>query len=344
MNSTEYFTDFDSLVESLNTFPSASQHFHDRAVERQRQLTKPEGSLGKLETLAIWLASWQRQDSPRLGNVRTLIFAGNHGVTAQGVSMFPVSVTSQMVKNFEVGGAAINQLCKAYGSQLSVVALDLDQPTHDITKQCAMNDQECLEAVNRGWAAIPDEVDLLLLGEMGIGNTTISAALCQGLFGEEPDCWVGPGTGLDEPGLLRKKSVVAEVLELHRHVVGKPLEVLCALGGREQAAIVGAVLRARQRSIPVILDGYICCAAASVLGAIDRTLLDHCQFAHCSREPGHRKLLEKLGREAILDLDLRLGEGSGAALALGILRGAVACHNGMASFKEAGVDKKIRCE
>ena len=175
-------SDFETFIGSLNNLPVASSDYIKKAVIRQNQLTKPLGSLGKLENLAIWLASWQRREKPQLENVLTIIFAGNHGVTKQGVSQFPSSVTSQMVKNFEKGGAAINQLCDTYGSGLSVVAVDLERPTNDITENVAMTAQECIDAINRGIAAIPEHVDLLLLGEMGIGNSTISAALCQGLF------------------------------------------------------------------------------------------------------------------------------------------------------------------
>ena len=240
-----------------------------------------------------------------------------------------------MVANFQAGGAAINQLCREAGADLSVVALDLDQPTADFTQGPAMTETETLDAMNRGAAAVDPGADVLLLGEMGIGNSTVAAALATALFGGEPIDWVGPGTGSDAGGIARKTAAIDAGLK--RHAGRAPMALLAALGGREQAAICGAVMAARKARVPVILDGFICTAAAAPLYAADPRLLDHCLIGHVSAEPGHARLLDALGKRPILGLEMRLGEGSGAAVALMVLRAALACHNGMATFAEAGV-------
>ena len=309
----------------------------ERARARQNELTKPPGSLGRLEDLACWLAGWQGRPLPRLDEVHTLIFAGNHGVCERGVAAFPQAVTAQMVANFERGGAAISQLCRLHGATLRVIALELDRPTGDISRGAAMSREECALAMQAGAGAVPGDADLLLLGEMGIGNTTIGAALAAALLGGSASAWVGPGTGLDDAGVRHKAAVVEEALDLHRAFFGDPLEVLRRLGGREQAALAGCIVEARRRRIPVMLDGFICCASALVVQKLDPDGLAHCQIAHRSKEPGHARMIEAMGFEPILDLGMRLGEGSGAAVALGILEAAVACHNGMATFAEAGV-------
>ncbi|MGP1396941.1 MAG: nicotinate-nucleotide--dimethylbenzimidazole phosphoribosyltransferase [Inquilinaceae bacterium] len=321
----------------LSTLPGPDAQASARAGKRQDALTKPPGSLGRLERVVQWLAAWQGRDRPRLDRVDAIVFAGNHGVCAQGVAAYPPSVTAQMVRNFETGGAAINQLCRAYGADLRVVALDLDRPTADFTQAPAMTEHEMLDAVNRGAASVPETADLILLGEMGIGNTTVAAALAAALFGGPAADWAGPGTGLGAAGLARKVAAVDAGLGRHRDQLGDPLGILQALGGREQAALAGAILAARLRRIPVLLDGYVCCAAAAVLHRLRAGALDHGLVGHCSAEPGHDRLLRHLGQDPMLRLDMRLGEATGAAMALGLLRGALACHDGMATFAEAGV-------
>jgi len=261
-------------------------------------------------------------------------------VTKQGVSPYPPSVTAQMVKNFEAGGAAICQLCKAQGARFDVVALDLDRPTKDFTEAPAMSVEECTAALDRGAAAVHAETDILMVGEMGIGNTTSAAALACASVGRAPEDWTGPGTGLDASGITHKARVVAAGIALHGEACVHPFEALRRLGGRELAAITGAVLEARRRRIPVLLDGYACSAAALVLERAREGALDHCLLGHLSSEPGHRKLLGALNKTPILDLNMRLGEGTGAAMALAVLKGAVAVHNGMATFAEAGVDNR----
>ncbi len=307
----------------------------EAARARQAQLTKPPGSLGRLEELAEFMAGWQGTDRPRIDRAQALVFAGNHGICAQGVNPFPQEVTALMVANFNAGGAAINQLCRVAGADLQVIALDLDQPTEDFTKTAAMSEADCLDALNRGAAAVDPDADIVILGEMGIGNSTVSAALAHAVYGGAPGDWVGRGTGSDADGMARKAEVVAQGLALHEG--RSPLQMLAALGGREQAAICGAVLAARVARIPVMLDGYICTAATAPLHGANPALLDHCLIGHLSIEPGHGALCEAMGKRPILSLGMGLGEGTGAALALGILRGALACHDGMATFAEAGI-------
>jgi len=331
----------DEIRALLRHLPGPDLEAGTAVRERDRQLTKPPGSLGRLEDLAEWMAVWQGRHPPQLRRPRVAVFAGNHGVAvAQGVSAYPVAVTAQMVKNFVAGGAAVNQLCQAADSDLRVYELDLEHPTADFTIAPAMTEAECVRAMAYGMMAVEPGIDLLCLGEMGIGNTTSGAALATALFGGEAADWVGPGTGVDAAGVRRKAEVVARGVAAHRAAMTDPFEVLRHLGGLELAAITGAVLAARMARIPVLLDGYTCTAAAAVLWAADRHALDHCQVAHVSAEPGHRRLLEKLGRTALLDLGMRLGEGSGAALAIGLVRGALACHEGMATFAQAGVSDK----
>jgi nicotinate-nucleotide--dimethylbenzimidazole phosphoribosyltransferase len=306
------------------------------ARARDAVLTKPPGALGRLEELALWYAGWRGTARPELGRPQVIVFAGNHGVTAQGVSAFPAEVTAQMVLNFEAGGAAINQLSRAFGARLSVHPLDLDRPTRDFTEGPAMTGDELVAALAAGWQAVDRGADLLVTGEMGIGNTTSAAALAAALFGGAPDDWTGRGTGVDDAGLARKRAVVAAGLARHREATD-PLELLRRLGGREIAAMSGAIAAARAHRIPVILDGFICCSAAAVLHRLQPGALDHAVAGHLSAEGGHALLLGRLGKRPLLDLGLRLGEGSGATLAIGVLQGALACHSGMATFAEAGV-------
>ncbi|TVR44751.1 MAG: nicotinate-nucleotide--dimethylbenzimidazole phosphoribosyltransferase [Rhodobacteraceae bacterium] len=325
-------TDIPALADTL---PQADATARAEALARQNSLTKPPGALGRLEELAIFMAGWQGRARPEIAQAQALVFAGNHGICAQGVNPFPQAVTAQMVANFQTGGAAINQLCAVNDARLDVIALDLDTPTADFTTGPAMSEQETLDAMRQGAQAVDSDADVLILGEMGIGNSTVAAALAAALFGGSAAEWVGPGTGSDAAGIARKIAAIES--GLRRHAGLTPMQVLAALGGREQAAICGAVLAARAARVPVILDGFICTAAAACLHAADPRLLAHCLVGHASAEPGHRRLLAALGQTPVLDFDMRLGEGSGAALALGILRSALACHNGMATFAEAGV-------
>ncbi|KUF10362.1 nicotinate-nucleotide--dimethylbenzimidazole phosphoribosyltransferase [Pseudoponticoccus marisrubri] len=328
-------TTLDAVAGLAATLPQADSAAAEAARARQDSLTKPPGALGRLEELAIHMAGWQRSERPRIETAQALVFAGNHGICAQGVNPFPQAVTAQMVANFEAGGAAINQLCRASGADLSVHALDLDRPTRDFSQAVAMDPEEVLAAMKTGAEAVDPAAQVLVLGEMGIGNSTVAAALACATFGGAPADWVGRGTGSDAAGRARKAEVVADGVA--RHQAARGLTLLAAFGGREQAAICGAVLEARARAIPVLLDGYICTAAVAPLFDADPALLAHCLAGHASAEPGHRRLLDAMGLRPVLSLDMALGEGSGAALALGVLRAALECHNGMATFAEAGV-------
>ncbi|KIC18934.1 nicotinate-nucleotide--dimethylbenzimidazole phosphoribosyltransferase [Leisingera sp. ANG-Vp] len=327
----------DDFRAALSGAPAQDQAALDGAAARNTQLTKPPGALGRLEDLAVWYGGWRRSDRPEISAPQVIVFAGNHGVTAQGVSAFPAEVTAQMVINFEHGGAAINQLARLAGARMDVHALELDRPTADFTQGPAMSGKELLAALQAGWSAVDPSADLLVVGEMGIGNTTPAAALACALFGGEAAEWTGRGTGVDDAGLANKTRVVAEGLALHKEAIKDGLDALACLGGREIAAMAGAIAAARILHIPVILDGFICCAAAACLAHTAEGALDHTVAGHQSAEGAHAALLQKLGKEPLLALGLRLGEASGAALAIQVLKGAVACHSGMATFAEAGV-------
>jgi nicotinate-nucleotide--dimethylbenzimidazole phosphoribosyltransferase len=333
---------FDDLKERLRQLPGPDEAATAAARSRQALLTKPPGSLGRLEELAVWLAAWQGRARPQLERALVLVFAGNHGVAARGVSAYPAAVTAQMVENFEAGGAAINQLCRVAAAGLAVVALDLDRPTGDFCIGPAMIEAECLDALNRGLAAVPPDLDLLAVGEMGIGNTTAAAAIGAALYGGPAAWWTGPGTGLDRHGVAHKAAVVGRALTRHAEAFRDPLEVLRRLGGREIAAMAGAILAARLLRVPVLLDGFVSGAAAAILHALAPGALAHARAAHVSAEPGHARLLERLSLQPLLELDMRLGEASGAALAILLCRAALACHTGMATFTEAGIATRKR--
>jgi nicotinate-nucleotide--dimethylbenzimidazole phosphoribosyltransferase len=330
-------TSLDDFRDLARHMPGADEEAAERARARDALLTKPAGALGRLESLAVWASAWQGRHPPAAERIQVVVFAGNHGVTARGVSAYPSDVTAQMVANFDAGGAAINQLSKALDAALAVIPLDLDTPTADMTVAPALDEAGCLAALNAGVAAVPADVDLLCIGEMGIGNTTAAAALAAALFGGSGADWVGPGTGVDAAGLARKAEAVDAALACHARTLDDPIAALACVGGRELAAMAGAVVAARHHHIPVLLDGFVCTAAAAVVAKLRADGLDHAQASHRSAEPGHTRLLEALGLKPLLDLDMRLGEGSGAAVAASLVRMAIATHNGMASFDEAGV-------
>lgn len=331
---------FDDIRRLLQNLPGPDEEAAGAVKARDSRLTKPPGSLGRLEHIALWLARWQGRHSPRVERPIVAVFAGNHGVVKQGVAAYPQAVTGQMVANFQAGGAAINQICKSFDLGLKVFELALETPTNDITEAAAMDEAECAATMAYGMEAVAGGADLLCIGEMGIGNTTIAAAICHALYGGDPADWVGPGTGVDQDGLKRKADAVRRAVTLHGAHLKDPLEVLRRLGGRELAAMAGAILAARHDKVPVLIDGYVASAAAATLHAFTPGALDHCLAAHCSAEPAHRKLLKRLGQEPLLDLGMRLGEGSGAALAAALVKAAADLHNGMATFESAGVSDK----
>jgi nicotinate-nucleotide--dimethylbenzimidazole phosphoribosyltransferase len=331
------FDDFRSLLKAM---PGPDLDALAAVRKRDPFLTKPPGALGRLEEIVEWLAQWSGKHKPAVTRPLVAVFAGNHGVTAQGVSPYPSEVTVQMVANFAAGGAAINQICIAHDLGLKVYDLALDIPTQDITQDAAMDEKTCAATMAFGMEAIAGGTDLLCIGEMGIGNTTVAAAIFHALFGGQPEDWVGAGTGADSEGMKRKSDAVRRAAALHGAHLKDPLEVLRRLGGREIAAMAGAILAARMQRVPVIVDGFVATSAAAILFKADPSALDHCLFGHVSAEKAHRLALDKLGKRPLLDLGMRLGEATGAALAAGIVKAAALCHSGMATFGEAGVTDK----
>jgi nicotinate-nucleotide--dimethylbenzimidazole phosphoribosyltransferase len=328
------------ILDLLNIVPDGDEAAVAAVRAREVTLTKPRGSLGQLETLVEFLARWQGKPEPTLDNPMVVVFAANHGVTDQGVSAYPREVTAQMVANFTAGGAAISQICALHELNLRVFELALELPTGDITLGPAMDDRMCAATIAYGMEAVAGKPDLVCLGEMGIGNTTVAAAVYAALFGGSGADWVGRGTGVDDAGLARKADAVDRALARHATGLGDPLAVLGRLGGREIAAMLGAIIATRQQQIPVVIDGFVATAAAAVAHAVHPAALDHCLFAHVSAESGHARALAAMHKTALLDLGMRLGEGTGAALAAVLAKTALHLHRNMATFAGAGVSDR----
>lgn len=328
------------ILDLINIVPDGDETAVKAVRARDLTLTKPPGSLGRLEELVEFLARWQGKAEPTLDNPMVAIFAGNHGVTDQGISAFPREVTAQMVANFTDGGAAISQICALHELNLRVFELALELPTGDITREPALDDNMCAATIAYGMEAVAGNPDLLCIGEMGIGNTTVAAAIYAALFGGTGADWVGRGTGVDDAGLARKADAVDRAIALHREALGDPLAVLARLGGREIAAMLGALVAARHQKTPVIVDGFVATSAAAIAHAINPAALDHCIFAHASAENGHAKALAAMGKAPLLDLGMRLGEGSGAAIAAVLAKTALHLHRNMATFESARVSEK----
>ena len=303
---------------------------------RLDSLTKPPGSLGRLEELALRAGLIQQKAMPEIRRKAMTIFCADHGVAEEGVSAYPAEVTRQMMANFHAGGAAISVLCRNFGIEPVIVDMGVGKPTRNFTLEPAMTREETLEAIEtgRGYA---DSADVIGAGEMGIANSTSAAALMCAFGSVDPEEAAGRGTGLDDAGLARKVDAIRRALALHRPDTLDPIGVLAAIGGREIAAIVGLILGAAERRKIVVLDGFISCSAALVVRAMRPEALDCVLFAHCSAERGHRKMLDALGARPLLDLDMRLGEGTGAALGIAILEAAVKLYREMATFGSAGV-------
>lgn len=345
---------------SIPLIPIPSESFYQDAVERQAQLTKPPGSLGLLETLAVRLASLQSNRSPCLENVWISIFAADHGVAEENVSAFPQSVTREMLGNFTRGGAAISLLAKMIDARLEIIdagvvgdetevspGLIIDKVgsgTHNFTQKPAMTPEQLKAALEVGSRAAnrarKNQANLFIGGEMGIANTTSASALAIALLQVDTHRLTGPGTGLNAQGVLHKQKVIETALKLHQAKMNSPLEIMRHLGGFEIAALTGAYLQAASFSIPSLVDGFIASVAALFACKIQPACSDWLFFAHRSAEPGHDLILNEMNAKPLLDLSMRLGEGSGAALAVSLMRAACALHNGMATFAEAGIQGK----
>jgi nicotinate-nucleotide--dimethylbenzimidazole phosphoribosyltransferase len=320
--STEHGADW--LRAALTRLPGrdevAAAAVHDRAAD----ILRPSGALRWLDEIAEWIAGWQHQAMPRVQRPVGLIFAADHGIAAATkVSAYPTGVTQAMLEAFRQHRSTITTFARLAGAEVTAVDVGVGRPTGDIRYESALSNQRFDEVIDAAVAAVDElDTDLLVLGEMGIGNTTPSAAVAAALAGGETAAWVGRGTGIDDEGFANKRLAVQEAV---RRIAGvtDPLEVLREVGGAELAAIAGAVIAARLRSIPVLLDGYVVTAAALPLVFAHPGALDHCMVGHCSAEPGHRRLLERLGKRPLLDLDMRLGEGSGAMAAVPLV--AMAC-------------------
>ena len=324
-------------VSLANYLPSACDEARDKAMIHQNQLTKPSGSLGDLEDWTVFLAGWQRQ--VRCDSCTIHVYAGRHGVNCHGVSAYPDVVTQQMVVNFKNGGAAINQLAQWGDAALRVHGLWLDEATADFVTGDAMTQERFCEAMQKGFDSVSPDDDVIALGEMGIGNSTSSAAVCHALYGGDAKDWVGRGTGVSGDPLHHKIEAVARSVQYHEGQWDSPFDLLRRMGGYEMVAMAGGIIAARMARVPVILDGFICCAVAAVLQRWSSDALDHCLVGHQSAEKSHATLLDKIGKKPMLNLNMALGEGSGAACALGLLKAAVACYQGMASFDKAQVDE-----
>lgn len=348
-----------SLPASWSTSPSQPDaQATEQARARQNSLTKPPGSLGRLEQIAIQLAGLQATAKPGVDPVRISVFAADHGVCEEGVSAFPQEVTAQMIANFAHGGAAISVLAKELGASLEVINLGtvgdvpelpgirqevIARSTANLARTSALTAEQLEAALTSGdqaaERAAEDGCRLFIGGDMGIGNTTGATAIACALLGQEPHSLTGPGTGLDQQGIKHKRAIIGQALARHGNQTD-PRSVLLSLGGFEIAGLVGAILGCAARGIPVLVDGFIVSVAALVATRQQPGARDWLLFAHRSAEPGHEAILAAMNAEPLLTLGMRLGEGSGAAVALPLLRSACALHNAMASFADAGVSNR----
>lgn len=343
----------------LQTITPPDNSCYEQAMVYQQQLTKPPGSLGRLETLAATLAAMQGVNTPKIQQPAICVFAGDHGVVEEGVSAFPQVVTTEMVKNFSRGGAAISVLAQLHNAVFEVVDLGTvvnpgDLPnvfsarigpsTANFTQQAAMTseqlEQALLEGAKAAERAVAKGADLIVGGEMGIGNTTAASAILAALMKVPAVDITGPGTGIKPEQIEHKCKVIERALVFHQGHLEQPREVLQRLGGFEIAGLVGAYLKAALLGVPVLVDGFITTAAALVACRMNPECRSWMLFSHASAEPGHRKVLAELEAKPLIDLDLRLGEASGAAITIPLLQQACALHNGMATFTQAEVTDK----
>jgi nicotinate-nucleotide--dimethylbenzimidazole phosphoribosyltransferase len=319
------FDDFRALLANL---PPVDRAAAALVSDNFARMDKHAGSLGRIEEIAAWLAASTGR-MPAVTRPVVAIFAGNHGVARHGISPRPIETTQRLVELATAGGAAINQVCIAYDLGLKLYDLALDLPTADFTADAALDERATAATMAFGMEAVAGGVDLIALGDIGVGGSTAAAAIAAALFGGTGADWVGPGGDADVAVIARRAEIVDRGLALHAAHLKDPLEVLARFGGREFAAIAGTILAARMEKVAVILDGFTTTAAAAVLHRANPAALDHCLLAHVSKEPGHRKLAEKLGLKPLLDFGLGHGEGTGAALAAGIVKAAALVHSGM---------------
>lgn len=329
----------DEMRHLMARLPGPDLEAATAAMQRERRLDKRPGGLGRLEDLARWLATWQGRHPPTVNHPRTAVFAASHGIAALGLSPLPPDATRRSVKAAIDGGGAANQLCRTVDADLRVYEMALDQPSADFTDSPALTDEECARAMAFGMTAVETGVDLLALGEISVGGRLSAAAIAHALFGGTAEEWTEGSAGAVVTYEARRVALVERAVGIHKAAMVDPFDVLRCVGGLELAAIVGAVLAARMARVPVLLDGFATTAAAAVLYAADKRALDHCLVAHRSTEPAHGRLLEILGQKPLLDLGISTGEAAGATLAIGIVKAAVACHNGMS---EAGDERKPR--
>ena len=335
---------------------AVSESFRQQALERQNQLTKPPGALGQLEQVAVQLAALQQRVKPAVQNPKLVVFAGDHGVVAQGVSAFPQAVTVAMLSNFVAGGAAVSVLARMQSIGLSVVNCGTATPcadlpgvihcpvmlgTQDFSQQAAMSPEQAQQALRIGAEQVErlhaEGCDLFMAGEMGIGNTSAASCLAALLLQQDVVALTGPGTGVQGDALSHKQQVLAASVARAQPLVNTPMQALEQVGGLELAAMCGAYIRAAQLGIPVLVDGFIATASALLAVQLNPGVRDWMLFGHRSAEPGHAALLQALQAEPLIQLGMRLGEGSGAAVAYGVVQQALALHNGMATFAEAGI-------
>jgi nicotinate-nucleotide--dimethylbenzimidazole phosphoribosyltransferase len=328
----------DEIEPSLRGAPGPDVRAAEAVATRARRVLRPAAALARLDDVATWLASWQRTERPSVRCPALVVFVADHGVVAEGVSAYPAAVTTAMLDALRAGVATANAMAQDVGAAIAVADVGVGRPTGNLTVEPALTPDRFAEAFEAGRGACRHlDADVLVLGEMGIGNTTSAAALAACLFGRAAEDWTGRGTGIGDAALARK----VEAVERARRRVGDvaPLEALREVGGAEMAAIAGAVLEARLRSLPVLLDGFVVTAAAAPLELVCAGALDHCWAGHRSPEPGHGLLLEKLGMQPLLDLGLRLGEGSGALAALPLVRLAARAVTDVATFEERGIER-----
>ena len=324
--------DFRNLI--LNS-PEPCAASRDAVRSRADDILRPRGALKRLDDVAVWVAGWHRTDRPKVSAPVGLVFAADHGVARdEQVSAYPIEVTAAMLAAYNSGRSTLSAFAEVAGAQVVAHDVGVARPTGNIAIEDALTADDLIRCFGAGIDAVKElSADLIVIGEMGIGNTTVAAALSAANVGGSVDTWVGRGTGVDDDGYRRKLSAVQRAVDRVRND-SDPLEILRKIGGSEIAAMVGAIVGARHRSIPVLLDGYVVTAAASVLFEISPRALDHTLVGHCSAEPGHRRLLDHLGMDHLLNLEMRLGEGSGAMAAVPLVKMACAGISNVPTFGE----------